>query len=295
MSISKYPSIVTLLPSKQPYPLIIDFLTKRFPNIEKEIWEKRILDGKILDESGKKITFSTKYIPGQRLQYFREIPNEPLIPYKEKIIFENAHYIIVDKPHFLPVIPSGPYVNECLLNRLKNSTGNINLTPINRIDRETAGLVMFSSNVSTRGLYNSLFEKRKVTKTYEAITDYKISPGVSEFMIKNRIIKGEPWFRMRCEEGKVNAITKINLIKMNNKFAHFKLEPVTGKKHQLRLHLSSMGYKIINDRYYPQLQDKKDTDFSKQLQLLAKEITFIDPLNTKLKTFSSNLTLSNDW
>ncbi len=295
MSISKYPSTVTLPPTNKPYPSIIDFLVKRFPNIEKEIWINRILEGKIIDENGEKISFATNYIPGHRLRYYREILNEPKIPFKEKIIFENDEYIIVDKPHFLPVIPAGPYVNECLLNRLKAITGNDNLTPVNRIDRETAGLVMFSCKPKTRGLYNNLFSDKKVQKIYEAITESNSPTIISNLTLKNRIVQGEPWFRMKIEEGEVNAITRIDLVKSKNKFALFQLIPVTGKKHQLRIHLSSLGYKIVNDRYYPILLEKQETDFNKPLQLLAKKIEFIDPVTGDLKMFSSRHTLSEDW
>lgn len=295
MSISKYPSTVTLPPANKPYPLMIDFFVKRFPNIEKTIWEQRITGGKILDEDGNKISFSTTYVPGKKLHYFRESQNEPQIPFKENIIYENENYLIVDKPHFLPVIPSGPYVNECLLNRLKKSTGNNSLTPVNRIDRETAGLVMISCNTDTRGIYSTLFEKREVTKSYEAITEYTSFPDFPETIIKNRLTKGSPWFRMGVEEGEINAITKISPIKFNNKYLHFSLEPVTGKKHQLRIHLSGMGCKIINDRYYPQLLEKKDTDFNNPLQLLAKQLTFTDPVNGKQHSFTSRLSLLKDW
>lgn len=295
MSISKYPSTVTLPPAHKPYPSIIDFLVKRFPNIEKEIWSNRIAEGKIIDESGKKISFSTKYVPGDRLQYYREILNEPKIPFQERIIFENEEYIIADKPHFLPVIPAGPYVNECLLNRLRARTGNDNLTPVNRIDRETAGLVMFSCNQKTRGLYSHLFSEKKVHKIYEAITDYTSPHVISDRIIENRITKGEPWFRMKIETGATNAITQISLLKSKNNLALFELIPVTGKKHQLRLHLSSMGFRIINDRYYPDLLEKKETDYKKPLQLLAKKIEFVDPVTGELKFFSSTQTLSKNW
>lgn len=295
MSISKHPSTVTLPPADKPYPSLLEFLVKRFPNIEKKIWETRISEGKITDQQGDKISFSTRYSPGEKLHYFRESPDEPHIPFKEEILFENEEYLIADKPHFLPVIPSGAYVNECLLSRLKERTGNDHLTPVNRIDRETAGLVVFSCNKKTRGLYSTLFLHKKVQKTYEAVTEFHSPPEKPEWVVKNRMIKGNPWFRMQIDNGEANAETIIRLLKMNNTFAHFQLTPVTGKKHQLRLHLSSQGYRIVNDRYYPVLLEKKEDNFKKPLQLLSKKIEFTDPVTGNFTTYTSRHILSEDW
>lgn len=295
MSISSYPSTVAMPQREKPYPAIIDFLSQRFPNIDKSIWEKRIKSGKILDENGRKIDFLTPYSPGKKLHYFREVENEKRIPFKEKIIYEDSHILIVDKPHFLPVIPSGQYVNECLLNRLKKATKKPDLTPVNRIDRETAGLVLFSTNTETRGLYHELFKDRKITKVYEAITESHSPPDFSERIIENRLSKGSPWFRMQIEKGEVNSVTSIEVIKIKENLTHFRLSPVTGKKHQLRVHLSSIGYNILNDLFYPVLHDKKDDDYSKPLQLLAKKLIFNDPVTGEKRSFSSRLSLSYDW
>ncbi len=161
MAKSKFPSTVVLPLIEKPYPQILEFLDQRFPAIKKEIWVKRIRNGKITESSGIPINFQTSYKPGLRLHYFREVEKEPVVPFSETIIYKNDEIMIVDKPHFLPVTPSGPYVNECLLNRLKSSTGNTDLTPVNRIDMDTAGLVMFSCNPKTRKKKKKQKKKKK--------------------------------------------------------------------------------------------------------------------------------------
>jgi tRNA pseudouridine32 synthase/23S rRNA pseudouridine746 synthase len=288
MTISKYHSTVLMPGIEKPYPFILDFLTKRFPFIDRGTWEARILAGKVLSEQGDPICLTTPYTPLTRLHYFREVTREPSIPFTEKILFCNADLLVACKPHFLPVIPGGPYVNECLLNRLKKKTGNENLSPINRIDRETAGLVLFSMNPKTRGRYQELFMNRGVEKTYTAVTRYARAPAEKFWTVENRIIQGDPWFTMKVIPGNPNAISKISLIKTKGEKALFKVSPVTGKKHQLRLHLSGLGFPILNDRVYPKLIEEKKLDFTAPLQLLAKKIAFKDPLSGKKVSFSSD-------
>ncbi len=279
MVISAYPSTVFIPRMEKPYPLILDFLTQRFPGIDADIWKRRIESGKVLTEEGKTICLDMPCTPLKRLHYFREVPKEEIIPFTEAIVFCNIDLLVACKPHFLPVTPGGPYVNQCLLHRLKEKTDNPHLSPINRIDRETAGLVLFSMNPKTRGRYQELFMQGKVDKTYEAVTQYPHDPEKDTWTMENRLIKGTPWFRMKEAPGKPNAISKISLIRTMENRAVFKLKPVTGKKHQLRLHLAGSGFPILNDRYYPELLPEKKNDYSAPLQLLARRLEFRDPIS----------------
>lgn len=291
MGISEYPSTVTMPKAEKPYPSILFFLINRFPKVQPDIWEKRILDGKVLDEDGHPVTTGSEYAPLKRIFYFREVEKERVIPFAEKIIFQNDEILVSCKPHFLPVTPGGSYVDECLLNRLRKRTGNKDLVPVHRIDRETAGIVLFSANRKSRGLYNGLFMDAKVEKTYEALSEYTHDPGKTEWIVENRIVAGEPWFRMKTSPGKNNSRSMINLVEVKDSMASFVLRPVTGKTHQLRLHMSGLGFKILNDRYYPDLQPEKDDDFDNPLQLVAKMIKFRDPVTGKCMEFRSERTL----
>ncbi len=272
---------------EKPYPSVLIFLTERFPRIDREIWEARINAGKVLAENGESISLDTPYTPLKKLYYFREVEEETIIPFTEKIIFCNEELLVACKPHFLPVTPAGPYVNECLLHRLKKRTGNNYLSPINRIDRETAGLVLFSMNKDNRGRYQELFMNGEVEKTYDAVTTYPSAQKEKEWRVENRIAKGDPWFRMKTTPGKPNAVSIISLVKSKGNKALFQLIPVTGKKHQLRLHLSELGFPILNDRYYPKLLPKAEKTFAAPLQLLARKIQFRDPISTRRVTYES--------
>ncbi|TKB05886.1 pseudouridine synthase [Desulforhopalus sp. IMCC35007] len=288
MGISPGSSIVSLPEIDGPTPTLIEFLSARFPHVSKNIWLQRIETGKILTEGGNPVTLNTPYAPNTRLFYFREVEDEPSIPFKEKIIFISDHLIVVCKPHFLPVTPSGPYVLETVINRIKEKTGNPSISPINRIDRETAGLVLLSSNKETRGCYQQLFMEGRVQKTYEAVVHYQNASEKREWLVENRIETAKPWFLMKCCPGQTNARSKLKLVRSNGAKALFTLSPLTGKKHQLRVHLSDLGFPIVNDRYYPQLLPEKSLDFDHPLQLLSKKIEFRDPISGCKLAFESD-------
>ena len=292
MGISIGSSIVSMPDMGTPYPTLLAFLVRRFPKVPAQIWVERITTGKILTEEGHPVTMDTAYMPNKRLFYFRETEREPVIPFREQILFSNDHLLVVCKPHFLPVIPGGPYVQETLINRLKEKTGNPFLSPINRIDRGTAGLVLMSVNKKTRGLYQQLFMDGLVQKTYEALANFPYDSGRNEWLVENRLEQGEPWFRMKAGEGEVNARSRIRLVEVIGTVARFQLLPITGKKHQLRIHLAGLGFPIINDRYYPILQPEKTDDFNRPLQLLSRKIEFQDPVTGKKMNFLSERKLS---
>ena len=291
MGISLYPSCVSLPRLAKPYPSILNFLVQRFPQVGQAEWELRILQGKVLDEAGSPISCETSYIPRQRLFYFRETQQEPLIPLEEKILFQNDQLLVACKPPFLPVVPAGPYVNECLLHRLKLKTGNSDLVPLHRIDRETSGLVLFSVNRATRGLYGQLFSAGRIEKTYEAVAAVAQRLTARKWTVANRLVKAEPWFRSKAVAGEVNARSRIELVDCRDQRAHFLLHPLTGKQHQLRVHMSGLGFGILNDRYYPELLPKQADDLDNPLQLLARRVKFVDPVLGQNREFESERTL----
>lgn len=275
----------------KPYPTLISFLAERFARVSAQTWENRIAEGKVLTEEGQPVTLDTAYMPNKRLLYYREVKEEPEIPFQEQILFRSDHLLVACKPHFLPVAPGGPYVRESLLNRLQETTGNAILSPVNRIDRGTAGVVLFSANRKTRGIYQQMFMEGRVKKTYEAVAFYPKETGRAEWIVENRIEQGEPWFRMKCAAGAVNARSRIRLVEAVGRHARFLLFPITGKKHQLRIHLSGLGFPIVNDRCYPELMPEKQDDFSRPLMLLSRRIEFRDPVTGEDMAFESRRSL----
>ncbi|GAB6191447.1 pseudouridine synthase [Desulfocastanea catecholica] len=292
MSISASPSIVSLPDTGKPYPTLLAFLVGRFPKIPEQTWVERIATGKVLTEAGQPVTLTTAYMPNKRLFYFREVRQEPAIPFQERILYTNQHLMVVCKPHFLPVTPGGPYVRETLINRLQETTGNPCLSPINRIDQGTAGLVLMSVNKETRGAYQQLFMDGLVRKTYEAIGRFPSDSGRTEWLVENLLETGDPWFRMKTCAGPINARSRIRLLEIGAAQARFQLSPLTGKKHQLRMHMSGLGFTIVNDRYYPTLLPEIPCDFSRPLQLLSRKIEFRDPITGQEMSFTSPRRLS---
>jgi len=185
------------------------------------------------------------------------------------------------------VTPGGRYVDECLLNRLRSSTGIEDLVPLHRIDRGTAGLVIFSVNKKSRGLYGKLFLNGQVEKTYQALSACHPLQKTASWDVNNRIERGEPGFRMKTAPGGVNARSAINLVEVKGETARFTLQPRTGKTHQLRLHMSGLGFGILNDRYYPELQAESEDNFDTPLQLVAQMLRFRDPLSGRNREFTS--------
>lgn len=296
MSISKQPSKLSL-PQKNPgVSSVLEYLILQFPNIKAQIWQQRIADGKVHWHDGTVITADSAFKAQQRVYYYREVESEPTIPFAEKIIFQDAEILVAHKPHFLPVTPGGIYINECLQSRLREKTGVDCLQAVHRLDRVTAGLVLFSVNPATRHLYHNLFETRQINKTYQAIANITSEKNIvgKEWQLKNRIVKSEPRFLMKIIEGEANSHSIIRCLKQTNDKALFKLNPISGKTHQLRLHMQALGWPLLNDKYYPALQKESADDYSTPLQLLAKELRFIDPVTQETRIFTSHTDLDSE-
>ncbi len=296
MPIASTASEITLPPINQGWDNILDFLDFRFPSIGRDVWRERITQGKVHWYNGETVSLASKFRPSKRLCYYREVSKEPKIPFSHHTIYQNEHLLVLCKPHFLPVTPGGQYVNECLLERAKAQTGIKNLSPLHRLDKDTAGLVIFSTNPETRSQYHELFATRKIVKQYFAVAllDDKLGTlkPLKRWMIRNRLIESKTSFVMTEVCGAVNAESSIELIKREDNLGLFKLLPKTGKKHQLRKHMAGIGAPILNDPFYPKLLPKSEIQFDRPLQLLAQSLRFIDPISKTEKYFKSKRSLS---
>jgi tRNA pseudouridine32 synthase/23S rRNA pseudouridine746 synthase len=226
-----------------------------------------------------------------RIWYYRELEGETPVPFREQVLFQDEHLLIADKPHFLPTIPTGRFLHETLLVRLKHKLELPHLTPIHRLDRETAGVVIFSHNPASRGKYQSMFQKRLVRKVYEALAA-PIPGREFPFTYRSRMVDGEKFFVMKEEAGEPNSETLVELLERRGDVARYRLHPHTGRKHQLRLHMASLGAPILNDAFYPVALPCKGDDFSAPLQLLARSISFDDPLTGEQRSFTSERELA---
>lgn len=283
------------LPAVQNYSNLLEFFASHFPHIDQSEWLARFQDGLIMNLDGQVLAATDAYQANTHLLYFRRLSREPVIPYEEHILFQDEHILVADKPHFLPVTPSGLYLHQTLLNRLKKRTGIQELSPIHRIDRDTAGLVIFSIKPSERPLYQNLFRDRVVKKVYEAIAPYSEELAIKLPMTyQSRIEESENFLQMQEIAVEPNTDTYIELIESSKPWARYRLSPGSGKKHQLRCHLNALGIPIKYDQIYPALTPYKayDLDFSRPLQLLAKEIHFKDPVTQVCRSFFSQMTIS---
>lgn len=272
------------------WPTVLDCLCAHFGAIPREQWLDRIARGRVLDADGVPITVHTPYRVGLPVRYFREVVAEPAVPGEVRIVHADDHLLVADKPPFLPVTPAGAYVAQTLLARLVAATGHADLVPLHRIDRLTRGLVMFSIRPDTRDAYQALFRERRIGKVYEALAPPL--PALDFPLVRrSRIERGEPFFRMREVPDEPNSETRISVIERGEALWRYRLEPVTGRKHQLRVQMAGLGAAIANDPLYPQLQPEAPDDPARPLKLLARELVFDDPVSGEARRFCSGLSL----
>ncbi|NID14475.1 pseudouridine synthase [Luteibacter yeojuensis] len=278
------PTSRVVLPSGS-WASVLDFLCERFPAIGREVWLERMERGAVAVD-GIEAHRLAPYRPGAVVTYRREVPDEPRIPFEETIVHIDDDLVVADKPHFLPVMPAGRHVEETLSVRLVRRLGNPDLVALHRLDRATAGLVVFSARPSSRDAYTRLFRERAIAKTYEAVA--APMPGrVFPFVHESRLERGEPFFRMREVPGTPNSRTRIEVIERGERYWRYRLEPVTGRKHQLRVHMAALGAPILGDTVYSELREEAP-GFAEPLCLLARQLRFIDPLTGNERVFRSD-------
>jgi tRNA pseudouridine32 synthase/23S rRNA pseudouridine746 synthase len=272
---------------------MLAFLVERFPEVTEASWRDRMARGEVVDGAGTPLSPASAVRAGARLWYYRELDAETPIPFEEQVLYQDAHLVVVDKPHFLPMTPAGRFLHETLLVRLKARLGIAELTPIHRLDRETAGVVVFSASIASRGAYQSLFQKRVVSKVYEALA----APLdlAYPYVHRSRMVDAAEFFRMQEVEGAPNSETIVEMIERRGELALYRLQPHTGRKHQLRVHMASLGAPIVNDAFYPVALPCKGDDFTRPLQLLARSIAFADPLSGARREFFSERRLAGAY
>ncbi len=286
------PSVMTLpiFPADQEPINLLSYLELATHIPAGQSWVFRLENGLVLNEAAQALAPDAPYLAGQRIYYYRHMPAEPRIPFEARIIYQDAHLLVADKPHFLPVAPTGRYVQETLLVRLKKQTGLNDLVPIHRIDRDTAGLVLLSIQPASRNAYAELFRTRSVAKVYEAIAPYR--PELSFPLVhQSRLVPAAASFmQMQEVPGSPNTETQIELLQVQGALARYCLRPLTGKRHQLRVHMLALGVPICGDAIYPVLTPEPALDalsYTQPLQLLAQSLSFTDPLSGQARQLHS--------
>lgn len=243
--------------------------------------------GRIVDAAGRPVTRDMAYVPGMFVWFHRELPDEERVPFPIDVIYRDEHVVVADKPHFLATTPRGSHVAETALARLRRQLGTPTLGAAHRLDRLTAGLVMFTVRPEERGAYQSLFRDRRVAKEYEAVAPYDPALALPR-TVRSRIVKERGVLAAREIEGEPNAISRVELLEHRGERARYRLTPSTGQTHQLRVHMSALGVPILGDPLYPAVTDPiASGDFRRPLQLLARVLEFTDPVTGREHRFVS--------
>ncbi len=272
------------LPDEGP-PTVLGYLLDRFAGDADRVREK-VGAGEVVDGDGEPIGPATPFAPKTWVFMYRDPAPEPRVPFEIEILHRDDDLLVVDKPHFLATMPRGLHVIESALVRLRRELDLPDLSPIHRLDRLTAGVLIFSLRPANRGAYQTMFAKRRVTKYYEAVAPHR--PAVTmPTTVESRIVKYRGTPTAQQVPGEPNARTRIELLAVDGERALYGLHPETGKVHQLRLHMNSLGLPIVGDNFYPVLLDTDRQDYSDPLQLLAKSIEFDDPIIGTHRRFES--------
>ncbi|MES2184156.1 MAG: pseudouridine synthase [Pseudomonadota bacterium] len=278
------------------FPTLLDFLVARFPAVDN--WVARLARGDVLDSSGRPLAADAACVPGAVYWYWRDPPPEPRVPFEIELLHQDEHLVVVDKPHFLPVTPGGRHLHETVLVRLKRQLGIDTLAPMHRLDRDTAGVLVFIVQPATRHAYHALLHDRRAHKVYEAIAPWRADLALP-LVCRSRLElqDGPAFMQMQVVSGAPNSETRIELIGRvegggpQEMLAHYRLLPHTGRKHQLRAQMSALGLPIVGDRIYPRLLPEPapgiEPDYSEPLQLLARELAFTDPVSGQQRCFTS--------
>lgn len=273
-----------------PWTSVLDALCTLFPAIPATQWRARFAQGRVLDGAGVPLSVDAPGRVGMVVHYYRDVPGEPRIDAEVTVLYRDAHLLVADKPHFLPVVPAGRFVRETALARLQRQTGLETLAPLHRIDRATAGLVLFSVDPASRDAYQALFRQRRIRKTYEAVAT--ALPGTAFPMQRSsRIVRGTPFFRMCEAPGDANSLTRIDVSERGSRYWRYVLQPDSGRKHQLRVHMAALGAPILGDPLYPALDVAALEHDGAPLQLLASALAFDDPVDGRPRRFESRLRL----
>lgn len=243
--------------------------------------------GQIVDAAGRPVTRDMAYVPGMFVWFHRELPDEERVPFPIDVLYRDEHVVVADKPHFLATTPRGSHVAETALARLRRQLDIPTLGAAHRLDRLTAGLVMFTVRPEERGVYQSLFQDRRVAKEYEAVAPYDQALPLPR-TVRSRIVKERGVLAAREIQGEPNAVSRIELLEHRGEHARYRLTPGTGQTHQLRVHMSALGVPILGDPLYPVVTDPVASgDFRRPLQLLARVLEFTDPVTGREHRFVS--------
>ncbi|MFD4972895.1 RluA family pseudouridine synthase [Streptomyces sp. NPDC058424] len=280
------------LPAAGTWTTVRAYLVERLSGAGPGVVEAMVDAGRVVGADGRAVAPDAPYEPGMYVWFHRELPEEVPVPFPLGVVHRDEHLVVVDKPHFLATTPRGSHVTETALARLRRELGIPALSAAHRLDRLTAGLVLFTVRPEERGAYQTLFRDRLVRKEYEAVAPY--DPAlVLPRTVRSRIVKERGVQAAREVAGEPNAVTRVELDEHRaDGLGRYRLAPATGQTHQLRLHMNALGVPILGDPLYPVVTAPVPAgDFRRPLQLLARTLEFTDPVTGAEHRFTSERVL----
>ncbi|MFC4377391.1 RluA family pseudouridine synthase [Nocardia halotolerans] len=277
------------LPEDGHWATVRAHLVDRLPRVDPARIDEMLLAGEIVDLDGP-LAPDAAYVPGGAVWFHRDLPVEKEVPFDIGIVHRDEDILVVDKPHFLATIPRGQHILQTALVRLRRELDLAELIPAHRLDRVTAGLILFVVNPARRGAYQTMFGHRTVRKEYEAIAPYDPALELPR-VVRSRIVKEKQVLAAYEVAGEPNAETEVELLEHRDGLGRYRLRPHTGRTHQLRLHMNGLGVPILGDDFYPVITDKSVDDYSRPLQLLAASLEFTDPVSGAPRRFETRRSL----
>lgn len=266
-----------------------DFLVERLP--ESAGVTARLAAGEFVDQDGRPLTGDEPYRPHTFVWFHRPLRDEVPVPFAIDVLDRTANLVVVDKPHFLATTPRGAHVRETALVRLRQELDLPELAPAHRLDRLTAGVLVFTTHRACRGAYAGAFQSRRIVKTYEALAAY--DPAMRFPMrLVGRIEKRRGTLQAELVPGEPNAETLVEPQEVRGALARYRLTPVTGKTHQLRLQMADAGMPLVGDPLYPRIVPTDPADFGEPLRLVARRLRFTDPVDGVDRDYSSSRVLA---
>ena len=275
------------LPQGGAWATVREHLVERLAGAGPGVVGGMIDSGLFVGADGRAVTADTVYVPGMFVWFHRELPDEERVPFALDVVYRDEHIVVADKPHFLATTPRGSHVAETALARLRRELDIPALGAAHRLDRLTAGLVLFTVRPEERGAYQSLFRDRLVRKEYEAVAPYDAELALPR-TVRSRILKERGVMAAQEVEGEPNAVTTVELLEQRDGHGLYRLTPSTGQTHQLRVHMSALGLPLLGDPLYPTVTGPVPPgDFRRPLQLLARGLEFTDPVTGREHRFRS--------
>ncbi|MFF5965839.1 RluA family pseudouridine synthase [Streptomyces collinus] len=286
------------LPAAGTWGTVREHLLERLSGAGAGVVDGMFDAGRIVGADGRPVAADAPYVPGLFVWFHRDLPEEVPVPFPLEVVYRDEHIVVADKPHFLATTPRGSHVAETALARLRRELDLPALTAAHRLDRLTAGLVLFTVRPEERGAYQTLFRDRRVRKEYEAVAPY--DPALPlPLTVRSRIVKERGVLTAREVPGEPNAVSRVELVEHRDRpgepggLARYRLAPATGQTHQLRVHMAALGLPILGDPLYPEVTAPVPAgDFRRPLQLLARSLEFTDPVTGEEHRFRSGRVLA---